>query len=93
MKRNLSPREIARLIVERHTRGTICSGEVYNLFIDHFTSATFSDFMAELTPDLQANFRNRVLENRPSSCSSGIERQALLWLSDYYKSRTTARQS
>jgi hypothetical protein len=92
MKPNLTPREIARLIVEHHTQGAICSGEVYGLFLEHFTSATFPDFMAELTPDLQANFRNRVQENYPVNCSSDIERQALLWLSDYYKIPVTDRK-
>ena len=87
MNTNVAPREMARLIVEQHTRGKICSGEVYNKFVDNFTSETFADFMAALTPDLHTYFRHHILGCRPALCSDDTERRVLNWLSDYFKTQ------
>jgi hypothetical protein len=58
---------------------------VWHQFVDHATAKTFTEFMAELTPDLQTYFRQHILVHRPATCHLDVERQALSWLSDYYE--------
>jgi len=80
-----SPVEYARHVVDLHTRGIICPGEVWNQFVDHVTAETFAECMAQLTTELQGYFRHVVLdafsEDRIRDTS---EQRALRWLSAYY---------
>jgi hypothetical protein len=78
-----NPREYARLVVDNHTRGIICPGEVWGQFIGHATAETFAEWMSELTPELQVYFRG-VLVDRADVFRSD-EREALRWLSEYFK--------
>jgi hypothetical protein len=56
-----SPQGRARRIVALHTQGIVCLGEVWNLFFAHITPDTLSTFMAEITPEVDAYFRDAVL--------------------------------
>jgi len=78
------PNDPARRAVTAHTRGTICAAEVWHQFVDHATAETFPKFMAELTPELQAYFRQHILVYYPEHCQHEEEQRALQWLSDYY---------
>ena len=80
-----SPIEYARLVVDSHTRGIICSAEVWHQFVDHATADISPQFMTELTPELQRYFRHHILVHYPAACDREVERQALGWLSDYYE--------
>jgi hypothetical protein len=85
MSTDLTSREQARQAVELYNRGIICASEVWHLFVDHATAETFAEFMAELTPELQDYFHGHILVHRPINCHLDEERQALVWLSDYYE--------
>lgn len=87
MNDSTSPSTYARHVVDLHTQGIICAGEVYGQFIAHATRATFRDFMAQLTPDLDAYFESTVVSHDKNTCSTKESRLFHEWLTSYYDAK------
>ena len=87
MNGSKSPTEYARHVVDLHSRGIICAGEVYGQFVTHATRDTFAEFMAQLTRDLDDYFELHVVPHCKDTCTTDESRQFHIWLTSYYEGR------
>ena len=85
MDAEITSAENAQRVVDGHTRGIICSGEVWNQVIDHATAATLDDYMTRLTPELHSYFQRVVLGH--GEPRSEQERLLLQLLREWYDKR------
>jgi hypothetical protein len=76
-------------VVAIHSRGTICSGEVWNQFVDSATPDALGEWMARLTPELERYFRHYATEADFARCRGEQERSALRLLIDWYDKHAT----
>ena len=60
MNSKLTSAEYAQRVVDGHTKGIICSGEVWNQMIEHVTADTLEDYMVRLTPELHAYLQRKM---------------------------------
>jgi hypothetical protein len=72
-----------------HTRGIVCSGEVWNQFIDFATPETVGEWMSQLNPELQGYFQRLAERADFAGCRAEQERAALRLLIDWYESPRT----
>jgi hypothetical protein len=65
METDVTPAEHAQRVINAHTKGIICSGEVWNQMVQHSTSNAFHEFLTRLTPELD-RYLKRVVLGHPS---------------------------
>ena len=85
MDTDVTSAEYAQRVIDGHTRGIICSGEVWNQMIDHATAETLDDYMTRLTPELHTYLQRVVLVH--SDARSEQERVLLWLLREWYEKR------
>ena len=52
--------EHARRVVDAYAKGVICSGEVFNQYVDQLTEDTLDTYMAQLSPELITRFQQNL---------------------------------
>ena len=89
----MSAGEHARRVVEAYAKGLICSGEVFNQYVDHISSETIDDYMTLLPPKLVQTFETSVRAqfevDYPLAKAEDIERlrRARALIADWLESR------
>ena len=87
MNTEVTSAEYAQRVVDGHTKGMICAGEVWIQMIDHATADTLEDYMSRLTPELHTYLQRVVLVR--SEARTEQERMLLRSLREWYEKRAT----
>ena len=83
MDSNVTPAEYAQRVIDAHTKGIICPGEVWNQMVEHATADTLHQFMTRLTPELH-RYLQRVVLGHPDARTEQ-ERVSLELLREWYE--------
>ena len=89
MKIDPRSKEYPAHVVGVHSRGMVCSGEVWSQFSDFATPDTVGEWMNQLTPELQRYFRRLGERADFAGCRAEQERAALKLLVDWYARHRT----
>jgi len=69
--------EYARRVVDAYAKGLICSGEVFNQYVDHLSEDTLDTYMSLLSSELIKRFQQSLeapVVERPFATEDDISR-------------------
>lgn len=87
MKIDPHSKEYPTHVIDTHTRGIICAGEVWIQFCDFATSTALEDWLGSLTPELDRYFRQKASNADFALCRCEKECSALRLVIDWYETR------